>query len=77
LPPVAPLAVVTAPAPHGAGTRLRKDNNVLPDYICWHFPKDVIKEADECRRLLKAEHLQDWPLMVNLVIYWNRTGMKK
>jgi hypothetical protein len=37
----------------------------VPDYVCWHFPHDVVKEADECRKLLKAENLQVKGLMVN------------
>ena len=37
----------------------------MPDYVCWHFPRDVVKEADECRKLLKAENIQVKGLMVN------------
>ena len=45
--------------------RFCKDNKVVPDYICWHFPRDVVKEADDCRRLLKTENIQVKGLMVN------------
>ena len=45
--------------------RFCKDNKVEPDYVCWHFPHDVVKEAEECRKLLKAENLQVKGLMVN------------
>jgi hypothetical protein len=45
--------------------RFCNDNKVVPDYVCWHFPRDVVKEADECRKLLKAEQIQVKGLMVN------------
>ena len=45
--------------------RFCKENNVVPDYVCWHFPRDVVKEADECRKLLKVEQIQVKGLMVN------------
>jgi hypothetical protein len=45
--------------------RYCKENKVVPDYVCWHFPPDVVKEAEECRKLLKAESIQVKGLMVN------------
>ncbi len=45
--------------------RFCKENKVVPDYVCWHFPRDVVKEAEECGKLLKAENLQVKGLMVN------------
>jgi hypothetical protein len=45
--------------------RFCKDNKVVPDYVCWHFPKDVVKEAEECRKFLKAEQFEVKGLMVN------------
>ena len=45
--------------------RFCKENKVVPDYVCWHFPRDVVKEAEECRKLLKAENIQVKGLMVN------------
>jgi hypothetical protein len=45
--------------------RFCKDNRVVPDYVCWHFPNDVVREADECRKLLTAEQIQVKGLMVN------------
>ena len=45
--------------------RFCKDNKVVPDYVCWHFPRDVLKEAEECRKLLKAESIPVKGLMVN------------
>ncbi len=69
-----PQAVIVGPSWSGvhpgqprftAFIRFCKDNKVVPDYVCWHFPKDVVKEADECRKLLKAEQIQVKGLMVN------------
>jgi Glycosyl hydrolases family 39 len=45
--------------------RFCKENKVVPDYVCWHFPRDVLKEAEECRKLLKAENIQVKGLMIN------------
>jgi hypothetical protein len=69
-----PQAVIVGPSWSGvhpgqprftAFIRFCKDNKVVPDYVCWHFPKDVVKEAEECRKLLKAEQLEVKGLMVN------------
>ena len=32
-----------------------KRNGVPPDYVSWHFPPDAVKEAGDCRALLKSE----------------------
>ena len=45
--------------------RFCQENKVVPDHVCWHFPRDAVKEADECRKLLKAENIQVKGLMVN------------
>ena len=69
-----PQAVIVGPSWSGvhpgqprftAFIRFCKEHRVMPDYVCWHFPKDVVKEADECRRLLKEENIQVKGLMVN------------
>lgn len=69
-----PQAVVVGPSWSGvhpgqprfaAFIRYCKEHRVVPDYVCWHFPRDTVKEADECRKLLKAEQIQVKGLMVN------------
>ncbi|MGA2622010.1 MAG: hypothetical protein ABSF26_30790 [Thermoguttaceae bacterium] len=71
---VDPQAVIVGPSWSGvhpsqprftAFIRFCKDNKVVPDYVCWHFPKDVVKEAEECRRLLDRERILVKGLMVN------------
>jgi hypothetical protein len=45
--------------------RFCQQHNVVPDYLCWHFPKDAVKEARTCRALLNRHGIKVKGLMVN------------
>ena len=63
---VAPDAVIVGPSwsairpghPRFTGFVLyAKANKVVPDYLCWHFPKDMVAEVREARALVAREGL--------------------
>jgi len=41
-----------------------KRNQVVPDYFTWHFPKDIVKETQYCRKLFRELGLNVKGLMV-------------
>jgi hypothetical protein len=45
-----------------------KDNNVVPDYICWHFPGNYVEEADECRQIINDMQLDVQGIIINEII---------
>lgn len=42
-----------------------KANNVMPDYLSWHFSTDPLKDANELRELLKQNNIVNVKMMIN------------
>jgi hypothetical protein len=71
---VDPAAVIVGPSwsnvhpgqpRFAAFVRFCKKQQAVPDYLCWHFPRDTVKEAGDCRQLLSTEGTRVKGLMVN------------